>query len=60
MSVDADAQDAHDEPMAQALAEARGPAIEAALLYGGEQAATRRGVRIVPWARLDRWVRTLF
>jgi predicted AAA+ superfamily ATPase len=47
------------DSLREALAEARGPAVEAALLYGGEQAATRRGVRIVPWARLDRWVRTL-
>jgi hypothetical protein len=44
----------------EALAETRGPAVAAALLYGGGQAATRRGVRVVPWAHLDRWVRTLF
>jgi predicted AAA+ superfamily ATPase len=48
------------DSLREALAEARGPAVEAALLYGGEQAATRRGVRVVPWAHLDRWVRTLF
>ncbi len=47
------------DSLREALAEARGPTVDAALLYGGEQAATRRGVRIVPWAHLDRWVRTL-
>ncbi len=47
------------DSLREMLAEAEGPAIEAALLYGGEQAVTRRGVRIVPWTRLDCWVREL-
>ena len=42
------------DALREALAEARGPTVDAALLYGGAQAATRRGVRVVPWAHLDR------
>jgi hypothetical protein len=47
------------DSLAEALAEAGGPAVEAALVYGGERAATRRGVRVVPWGQLDRWARKL-
>lgn len=37
------------------LAERRGADVEEALIYGGDQASVRRGVRIVPWSHLDAW-----
>lgn len=37
------------------LAESGADDVEAALIYGGEQAHLRRGVRIVPWSGLDAW-----
>jgi hypothetical protein len=41
------------------LAERSGPDADLALVHGGEQASLRRGVRIVPWSRLDAWARRL-
>jgi hypothetical protein len=42
------------------LAGSGGPEMTAALVHGGEQAAVRRGVRIVPWSQLDAWARRLW
>jgi len=47
------------DSLSAALAEAGGSEVDAALIYGGEQASVRRGVQVVPWARLDRWTRGL-
>jgi hypothetical protein len=40
---------------AKLLGESRGLDVDGALVYGGEQASVRRGIRIVPWSHLDRW-----
>jgi hypothetical protein len=42
-----------------ALTEAGGPEVESALVHGGDLAAVRRGVRIVPWSQVDTWARRL-
>ncbi len=41
------------------LAEGDRPPVEVALVYGGEQAFVRSGVKIVPWSHLDTWARRI-
>jgi hypothetical protein len=41
------------------LAESGGPEMDGALVYGGDQAFLRRGVRVVPWNQVDAWTRRL-